>query len=517
MQNKIYKGILWAIFALMLVSCGAYFNQPIAVEEARLGEITPATQTLKEFPLPVEPVVVGVYKFRDQTGQYKPTENGSTFSTAVTQGATTILIKALEDSKWFVPIERENLSNLLNERNIIRSTRKEYRKTKNPNEPQLPPLLYAGILLEGGVISYDSNIITGGLGARYFGVGGSTQYRQDRITVYLRAVSTSSGKILKTVYVSKTIFSQALDASFFRYVKFKQLLEVETGFTKNEPGQLAVTEAIEKAVESLIIEGIEDNLWKPRANPAVTQKLIEDYESEKNEAENTGLYDRYFQERRGKRSFFVKGGGALISGDYNNALLSYSSTVGMRWYVSPYININGSLDKFELRNDNAFSNGFNAFNLNSELTVLPYEKLTPFISGGIGIVNNDEFDQTAFKFQYGGGVEYQMSNKIGLMVSATHNLPISDELDGINQGKRDDQYFNFSVGVNWYFDTPIIRNKEKRVQLREEGHAIRKKSRQVKASAIESERTYKREKRRELRKLRKRNRELMEKWLRDYN
>jgi len=214
MRHKLYQVILVISCTILLPGCGAYFNQPIAIEQARIGEDTQSTKALRDFPLPIEPVVVGVYKFRDQTGQYKPTEAGSTFSTAVTQGATTILIKALEDSKWFVPIERENLSNLLNERNIIRSTRKEYRKNKSPNEPQLPPLLYAGIILEGGIVSYDSNIITGGLGARYFGVGGATQYRQDRITVYLRAVSTSNGKILKTVYVSKTILSQALDASF---------------------------------------------------------------------------------------------------------------------------------------------------------------------------------------------------------------------------------------------------------------------------------------------------------------
>ncbi len=111
------------------------------------------------------------------------------------------------------------------------------------------------------------------MGARYFGIGASTQYRQDRITVYLRAVSTSSGKILKTVYVSKTILSQAVDASLFKYVKFKRLLEVETGFTKNEPLQLAVAEAIEKSVESLIIEGIGDKLWSPQASEAEVQAI----------------------------------------------------------------------------------------------------------------------------------------------------------------------------------------------------------------------------------------------------
>src|SRR5690606_9794328 len=177
---------------------------------------------------------------------YKAAELGSTFSTAVTQGATAILVKALEDSRWFTPIERENIGNLLNERNIIRSTRQEYGAGEGAAQAGIPPLLFAGVLIEGGIVSYDTNLITGGAGARYFGAGGSSQYRQDRITIYLRAVSTSNGRILKNVYVSKTILSQAVDVNLFRYVNFQRLLEVETGFTRNEPIQLAVTAAIEK-------------------------------------------------------------------------------------------------------------------------------------------------------------------------------------------------------------------------------------------------------------------------------
>lgn len=459
MRNKFYDVIVVFSCVLFLSGCGTYFNQPITIESARIGEDTEVTKTLRDFPSPKEPVVVGVYKFRDQTGQYKPTESGNTFSTAVTQGATTILIKALEDSKWFVPIERENLSNLLNERNIIRSTRKEYRKSKNPNEPQLPPLLYAGIILEGGIVSYDSNIITGGLGVRYFGVGASTQYRQDRITIYLRAVSTSSGKILKTVYISKTILSQALDANFFRYVRFRRLLEAETGFTKNEPGQMAVSEAIEKAVESLIVEGIEDKLWAVNAESEVVDNLIEKYKAEKNEAQNTALYDRYFKERRSKTSVFIKGGTALIGGDLNNSELTYSVKAGARWYFNPYLNINSSINKFELTNENSFSKGFNAIDLNAELSLLPFEKLSPFLYGGMGVVNDDDFDNTLFKLQYGGGIEYLVSDKVGISLSATHNLVLSDELDNIVQGKRDDQYFDFSLGLNWYFGNPVKRKK----------------------------------------------------------
>jgi curli production assembly/transport component CsgG len=111
---------------------------------------------LKDLPKPKEQIVVGLYKFRDR--QYKASEKRK-YLLVQQQGATSILIKALEDSKWFVPIERENIGNLLQERNLLRSTRQEYSKDTDPNVPQITPLLYAGVLLEGGIISYDSNII----------------------------------------------------------------------------------------------------------------------------------------------------------------------------------------------------------------------------------------------------------------------------------------------------------------------------------------------------------------------
>lgn len=450
----------------MLFSCGTYFNQPYQFEKARLGETTEVTARLKDFALPKEPVVVGVYKFRDQTGQYKPTETGSSFSTAVTQGGTTILVKALEDSKWFVPIERENLSNLLQERNIIRSTRQEYRKSSNPNEPQLPPLLYAGILLEGGVVSYDSNIVTGGIGARYFGVGGSSQYRQDRITVYLRAVSTSSGKILKTVYVSKTILSQALDGSLFKYVNFQRLLEAETGFTRNEPVQLAVTEAIEKSVEALIIEGIKDKLWSPQSTEEETTTLLDNYDLETEQANSTDLYDRFLTERRGKNVIDAAGGVSLIDGDYVSPQIELNTRIGYKRYLNPYININFTYSKFNLENKNILNEGFMSFDLSAEYNILPYDKLTPFVYAGVGSNATNYFTRVDPKVQYGLGLEYLVKDNLGLKIYGEQNMVFSDELDGLVAGSRDDFYYRFGLGVNIYFTPPDTKFTEKRLEER---------------------------------------------------
>ncbi|MDT0689560.1 CsgG/HfaB family protein [Salegentibacter sp. F188] len=437
------------------LSCGTYFNQPVDVTEARIGETSKVTERLRTLPLPQEPVVVGVYNFRDLTGQYKPSDVGSTFSTAVTQGATSILIKALEDSRWFTPIERENIGNLLNERNIIRSTRQEYQAGGDQNQPQVPPLLYAGILLEGGIVSYDTNIITGGMGARYFGVGSSTQYRQDRITIYLRAISTSSGKILKNIYISKTILSQALDVSLYKYVSFQRLLEVETGFTRNEPVQVAVKEAIEKAVEGLIVEGLKDDLWSAQEGEEVSAQLISDYEAEKEDSDLTGLYNRKFIQRNYNNSFGLDMGATIMRGDYSGqeagAHLTFDYTTG----ISKSLFLNVSASGFELKNENAFSRKLVGLDLNGGYLLLPNDKISPYLYGGSGVIMGveeapEDQDNIHLKFQYGIGAEYLLNDKLGLKIFAQHNLAFDDEVDYLINGKRNDQFFNFGIGVNFY-------------------------------------------------------------------
>lgn len=443
-------------------------------QDARFGELTPKSNTLKDFPLPAEPVVVGVYNFKDQTGQYKNIENASSFSTAVSQGATSILVKALEDSKWFTPIERENLANLLNERNIIRATRDEYRKSTNPNEPNLSPLLFAGVLLEGGIISYDTNIITGGAGARYFGVGGSTQYREDRITVYLRAVSTSSGRILKTVYISKTILSQAVSANLFKYVNFQRLLEVETGFTVNEPVQLAVKDAIEKAVESLIIEGIQDGLWSTKAGKETNDKLVEEYVKEKEMEESMLLYDREQVERGYNNALSASGGATLLDGDYGKKDFGFLARVGYTRKLSRSFGLNLNANAFEYRSGESYSNKMVSVDGNLEYKVLPEDNFSPYIYGGFGVINDLvkpesglEMGDTYFKAQYGLAFEYFASERWGIRGFAEHNVAFSDELDKVVSGKRDDFYVNFGIGIKYYFNLGGNKKSEEPIETPE--------------------------------------------------
>lgn len=274
MKRRVARGL--AATALALAGCTVLDverNVPIGIGQP--AELTPSAESrrdLKNLPAPKGPIVASVYGFRDQTGQYKPAPDSS-FSTAVTQGAGAMLVKALMDSQWFIPVEREGLQNLLTERRIVRAL-------DTPGAPpsnNLTGLLPASVLMEGGIIAYENNVRTGGLGAKYMGIGASDQYRTDQVTINLRAVDIRTGRILGSVSTTKSVYSFKVGADVFRYVAFQELLEAEVGFTRNEPAQLCVMNAIETALIHLIVDGIRDNHWALKNPQDFQSPLIQRY------------------------------------------------------------------------------------------------------------------------------------------------------------------------------------------------------------------------------------------------
>ena len=120
----------------------------------------------------------------------------------------------------------------------------------------LNPLLFAGLIIEGGIVGYDSNTQSGGQGARYFGIGLSEQYRVAQVTVAMRIVSVQTGEILLTTNVTKTIASHSSGGDVFRFLDMgTKALELETGVAVNEPVNYAIRTAIEFAVLELIKSG----------------------------------------------------------------------------------------------------------------------------------------------------------------------------------------------------------------------------------------------------------------------
>ena len=456
-RSTIIKYLMSGLLLILLTECNS-FLEPLKTYDATLGPKTSASKQLNSLPLPKEKIVAAVYKFRDQTGQYKLSNVGTSWSTAVTQGATSILLQALEESGWFVAIEREGLSNLLNERKIIRSSRANYSANKNENEQLLPPLLYAGIILEGGIISYDTNVLTGGEGIKYFGVGGSDQYRQDRISIYLRAISSQSGRILKTVYTTKMILSQQVDIGVYRFVDFQRLLEVETGYSSNEPVELCVKEAIEKAVESLIIEGIKDNLWELKYPEEINSKVIRDYEKEKEQMKFVDNFDKQTI-LRPHLSLGFNIGGQIYSGDYSNSRYEPVGALTINISTSQNFSIRINAGAGRISAENSFSSDVTSADIILNYSLLPKYKLNPFVQVGLGALNFTSSDRKGHAIKNkndwslsivsGIGMEY-LIGKIGLQALIDHHYLITDTIDGVKNGKYNDYYWGLKFGINFY-------------------------------------------------------------------
>jgi curli production assembly/transport component CsgG len=254
--------ITLAIVALAGCSTVRPWGSTQIKDEARVTETI--NKSFDNIPSPAgAPVTVAVYGFKDLTGQRKPSNTLSLFSTAVTQGAESYLIKSLQEvgnRQWFTVVERVGLDNLLKERQMIKQTREIY---DGANAKMLPPLTLAGVILEGGIIDYNSNTLTGGSGARFLGIGPYTQYTQDLVVISLRLVSVQSGEILTTVTVEKNLLSTSDGITALKFFnQATEAFEFDSSQTFNEPGNYALRSAIETAIIELIKKGERQNLWK---------------------------------------------------------------------------------------------------------------------------------------------------------------------------------------------------------------------------------------------------------------
>ena len=265
MQMEIPQRLL-CLSVIFLFSCTNWsvlnnYQLPVSlVKQAEVGVLI--NKELADIGKPFIKPTIAVYpnSFTDQTGQRRSNSTYASFSTAITQAPNAYLIRALKhagEGHFFDVVERVGLDNLTKERQLIRSTRKDFKEDKD-----LLPLTFAGLLMEGGVIGYESNVKSGGLGARYLGIGMTKEYRQDTVTVSLRTVSVSTGKVLTEVLTTKTILSVAISQDAFRFISSgTELVEIENGMVENESVNIALQSAVETAVLETIKLGVKKNLW----------------------------------------------------------------------------------------------------------------------------------------------------------------------------------------------------------------------------------------------------------------
>jgi|TARA_B100001971_G_scaffold153561_1_gene142818 curli biogenesis system outer membrane secretion channel CsgG len=291
-----YIGIF--LLTLLLVSCAGKPDFDVRSQPVLYKELT-------EVKLPKgDPIIIAVYDFLDMTGQKKPGGNFASMSTAVTQGSYQLLIKALQDAgdgKWFRIVERASLPSLLQERKLIRSTRQQ---VNGEGAEPLPPLLFAGAYITGGIVGYDSDVKTGGFGARILGIQAHKQWRQDVVTIILRLVNVQTGEVVVSLTVEKTIISGETGSDIFKYLDTDTMLvEIEAGVARNEPVTYAVRKAIEKGVVELINEGAEKGLWEFEIEEIVIEPtkdlkvIVDDITVDMGEVKPEKTYEDYLEEK----------------------------------------------------------------------------------------------------------------------------------------------------------------------------------------------------------------------------
>lgn len=274
-RNIVHLLILFSVAAVLAGCMPQQNGRDILEQPPTLTPASPTALDLENLPRPRRKLDIAVYQFPDLTGKNEPNDNVAVFSRAVTQGGASFVVDALQRAghgRWFTVDERSSLNNLLQERQLVKATRNDF---EGENARPLPPIRFAGLLVEGGIIAFDGNVMTGGIGANYLNIGGNVNYRRDTVTVAMRVVSVQTGEILTSVTTTKTVYSVGLQANVYQFVSINKLLQAEAGITKTEPTQLAVRQAIDLAVYATVMQGAQRRLWS-FADPA-GRALLDEY------------------------------------------------------------------------------------------------------------------------------------------------------------------------------------------------------------------------------------------------
>ncbi|HNQ27440.1 MAG TPA: outer membrane beta-barrel protein [Aquaticitalea sp.] len=158
-----------------------------------------------------------------------------------------------------------------------------------------------------------------------------------------------------------------------------------------------------------------------------------------------------FYDLRGDNAMEFGVGSAVANGDIQDPMFEIYFGGGYKRHFSPHLYAGIGYHKFNLAFKDVYNQGFMSFDFNIGATLMPYYRFSPFVFAGAGYNASNYFKETAFKLQGGGGVEYIVSEGLGIKLYADYNYAMSDELDGVIAGATDDTYFRIGLGLNYYF------------------------------------------------------------------
>ena len=444
----------YAFFCLFLVAL--LVQRPLCAQVSAPTEPTALTAGATALPAASQKITAAVYPFRIAAEQqYQPTQTMP--RPVAIANYTTLLFEVLRTSNWFVPVESANMGTLLNSRQA------QPLSTSEAGNSDAPTAQQPTLILESGLFSNDAMPVS----AETVSSSGPTTapgpWRQDRATVFIRAISVQTGQLLKTVYWTKTILSQPTGTNTYRYLLANQPNAPLTGTTSVSPDRMAIVEAMKQAVDGLIIEGVRDGLWATSAMPiAQTRSMIATYEARRlaqSGVEEAEAQPKGNRQRRSPSFIDVSlyGGLSRYTGDYVNPLPKGAYGLSIDAYAIPYLGVQLNAATGTLASRAIFSTNVTSLEANLLVRPLPFWRFTPLVVGGVGMLNRTGSSPLTFEgrsylqYQAGLGLQYALSTTVGFRAMVMYNLPQTDLLDGKQAGAHNDFYVRSTLGLVLHF------------------------------------------------------------------
>ena len=213
-----------------------------------VNNVTTASQLLAALPEPDQRIPIVIYAITDSTGQFKA--DGGAVSSVVTQGATEMLITALQRSRQFAVLDRVRFGDLMNEQNLISSSR-----VAPGQGPELGALSGANYMITGSITEYQVSKETGGIGLVIAGKGGSAEYAKASVALDIRVTNLTTGEVVWAESLKGEIIGEKIGVQLFSFLG-KNIVEFETGQGKQQVINLVVRTLLEEAVFKLVQSGV---------------------------------------------------------------------------------------------------------------------------------------------------------------------------------------------------------------------------------------------------------------------
>lgn len=166
---------------------------------------------------------------------------------------------------------------------------------------------------------------------------------------------------------------------------------------------------------------------------------------------------------RAKNIIMIGAGSSLLNDKKIIPEIENFIQIQYKRFLTPNLNINGNLKKFDIEDYSFETEGFLSGDLNLEWYVFPNNKLTPYLFIGAGILTSNDFNDQNYKVQGGLGLDYLITNSIAITGSIETNY-VYDEQNGslLMQGVNE-LYFNALIGLNFYIGSKTSKSSSKKI------------------------------------------------------